>query len=133
MNKYISIIIVAVMFIVGLWLAMGDKVEITSPDINITPAGIYPRKKNFILIGVFEVGAQVDQQLAIIHLADAQKFFKMQGPQGLHVKVTDLYQAAPVMADLAQQFGPDYQASDWSKTQGNLFQSVRMEKIVYIE
>lgn len=114
----------------SLGLAMGDPVEITSPDINITPAGIYPRKKNFTLIGVFEVGGQVDQQLAIIHLADAQKFFKLQGPQGLHVKVDDLYQAGGVMGELAQQFGPGYQVSDWSKTQGNLFQSVRMEKIV---
>ncbi|HWV14218.1 MAG TPA: lipoprotein-releasing ABC transporter permease subunit [Cellvibrio sp.] len=114
----------------SLGLAMGDKVVITSPDINITPAGIYPRTKSFTLVGVFEVGAQVDQQLAIVHLKDAQKFFRTQGPQGLHVKVDDLYQAASVMDDLGRQFGKDYTVTDWSKTQGNLFQSVQMEKIV---
>lgn len=113
-----------------LGLALGDKVIITSSDINITPAGIYPRTKSFTLVGVFEVGAQVDQQLAIIHLHDAQKFFRMQGPQGLHVKVNDLYQASSVMNGLAQQFGSDYSVSDWTKTQGNLFQSVKMEKMV---
>lgn len=114
----------------NLGLALGDKVEITSPDINITPAGIYPRKKNFVLVGVFEVGAQVDQQLGIIHLSDAQKFFKMQGPQGLHVKMKDLYEASTVMSQLSTQLGKEYSVSDWSKTQGNLFQSVKMEKIV---
>ena len=113
-----------------LGLALGDKVVITSPEITITPAGIYPRTKSFTLVGVFEVGAQVDQQLAIIHLNDAQKFFRLQGPQGLHIKVTDLYQAGAVMSELAQEFGSEYSVSDWSKTQGNLFQSVKMEKIV---
>ncbi|RYY02042.1 MAG: lipoprotein-releasing ABC transporter permease subunit [Gammaproteobacteria bacterium] len=113
-----------------LGLALGDKVVITSPDINITPAGVYLRKKSFTLVGVFEVGAQVDLELAIIHLADAQKFFRVQGAQGLHVKVNDLYQAGNVMSDLAAKFGSDYKVKDWSQTQGSLFQSVKMEKIV---
>ncbi len=113
-----------------LGLALGDKVVITSPEITITPAGIYPRTKSFRLVGVFEVGAQVDQQLAIIHLSDAQKFFRSAGPQGLHVKVSDLYIAGAVMSDLAKKFDSNYSVTDWSKTQGNLFQSVKMEKIV---
>ena len=114
-----------------LGLAMGDKVVITSSDINITPAGIFPRNKSFTLIGVFQVGNQVDNSLAMIHLQDAQKFFRVPGDaQGLHVKTTDLYQASPVMADLAQQFGREYKVKDWTQTQGSLFQSVKMEKIV---
>ena len=114
-----------------LGLALGDKVVITSPDINITPAGVYLRKKSFTLVGVFEVGAQVDMDLALIHLNDAQKFFRIQGAaQGLHVKANDLYDAAGVMSDLAKQFGSEYRVKDWSQTQGSLFQSVKMEKIV---
>jgi lipoprotein-releasing system permease protein len=114
----------------SLGLALGDKGVITSSDINITPAGIFPRNKGFTLVGVFEVGAQVDQDLAIIHLNDAQKFFRVKGAQGLHVKVTDLYQAGSVMGELAKQFGSEYTVKDWSQTQGSLFQSVKMEKIV---
>jgi lipoprotein-releasing system permease protein len=114
-----------------LGLALGDKVVITSPDINITPAGVYLRKKSFTLVGVFEVGAQVDMDLALIHLNDAQKFFRVQGAaQGLHVKANDLYEAAGVMSDLSKQFGSEYRVKDWSQTQGSLFQSVKMEKIV---
>jgi lipoprotein-releasing system permease protein len=113
-----------------LGLALGDKVVITSPDINITPAGIFPRNKSFTLVAVFEVGAQVDQDLAMIHIQDAQKFFRVQGAQGLHIKVTDLYEAGQVMGDLAKQLGEGYSVKDWSQTQGSLFQSVRMEKIV---
>lgn len=113
-----------------LGLALGDKVVITSPDINITPAGIFPRNKSFTLVAVFEVGAQVDQDLVMIHIEDAKKFFRVQGAQGLHVKVTDLYEAGQVMSELAAQLGENYSVKDWSQTQGSLFQSVRMEKMV---
>lgn len=111
-------------------LAPGDKVMVTSPDINITPAGVFPRNKNFTLVGVFEVGGQVDFNLALIHLNDAQKFFRVPGVQGLHVKTTDLYEAAAVMKNLKATLGDDYSVKDWSQTQGSLFQSVKMEKIV---
>jgi len=123
-------IVMGVLMARQLNLALGDKVVLTSSDINITPAGVYTRKKSFILVGVFEVGAQVDAEMAIIHLADAQKFFRVPGPQGLHVKVTNLYDAANVMATLAKQLGGEYKVKDWTQTQGSLFQSLKMEKIV---
>lgn len=113
-----------------LGLTRGDKVVITSPDIVITPAGAYPRKKSFTLVGVFEVGSQVDQSLAFVHLVDAQRLFRQAGPQGLHVKTVDLYQAPQVMAQLGKNLGDSVKIKDWSQTQGSLFQSVKMEKIV---
>ncbi|MFC3116964.1 lipoprotein-releasing ABC transporter permease subunit [Cellvibrio fontiphilus] len=114
-----------------LMLTPGDKVRVTSPEINMTPMGAFTRSRSFTLVGVFEAKAQVDSTLALIHLSDAQKFLRHQGAQGLHVKTTDLYVAARVMAELRQQLGADqYQVKDWSQTQGSLFQAVKMEKIV---
>jgi lipoprotein-releasing system permease protein len=114
----------------SLGLALGDKVTLTLPDITITLAGIYPRTKRFTLVGVFQVGAQVDQTLAMIHIEDAQRLLRFQGVQGLHVKVDDIYQAGAVMGQLAAQLGNDYTVKDWSQTQGSLFQAVKMEKVV---
>lgn len=114
-----------------LMLTPGDKVRVTSPEINMTPMGVFTRSRSFTLVGVFEVKAQVDSTLALIHLQDAQKFLRQPGVQGLHVKTTDLYKAGLVMAELRQQLGEgQYQVKDWSQTQGSLFQAVKMEKIV---
>lgn len=114
-----------------LMLTPGDKVRVTSPEINMTPMGAFTRSRSFTLVGVFEVKAQVDSTLALIHLQDAQKFLRQPGVQGLHVKTTDLYSAGRVMAELRQQLGEQqYQVKDWSQTQGSLFQAVKMEKIV---
>jgi lipoprotein-releasing system permease protein len=97
----------------------------------MTPMGAFTRSRSFTLVGVFEVKAQVDSTLVLIHLQDAQKFLRQPGVQGLHVKTTDLYSAGRVMAELRQQLGEQqYQVKDWSQTQGSLFQAVKMEKIV---
>lgn len=114
----------------SLGIAPGDKVTLTLSDINITPAGVFPRMRPFTLVGVFEVGAQVDQSLAMIHIEDAKRLFRYQGVQGLHVKVTDIYRAGSVMNELATGFGEGFTVKDWSQTQGSLFQAVKMEKIV---
>lgn len=113
-----------------LMLAPGDKIRITAPEINITPMGAFTRSRSFTLVGVFEVGAQVDSTLALVHLQDAQKFLRQPGVQGLHVKTTNMFDAAKVMSELRAQLGAEYRVKDWSQTQGSLFQAVKMEKIV---
>jgi len=108
---------------------IGDSVLMTLSDISITPAGIFPRTKRFTVVGIFEVGAQVDQSLAMIHLGDAQKMFRYGDKvQGLRVKFDDIYQAQEKIAVLQKQLGDQYQLTDWSQTQGSLFQAVQMEK-----
>ncbi|MGS2718722.1 lipoprotein-releasing ABC transporter permease subunit [Eionea flava] len=108
---------------------MGDAVVMTLPDISITPAGIFPRTKRFTVVGIFEVGAQVDQSLAMIHLSDAQKMFRYGNTvQGLRLKFDDIYAAQPAIQELQQQLGDQYSVRDWSETQGSLFQAIQMEK-----
>lgn len=113
----------------SLRVNLGDKVVMTLPEVTITPAGLFPRVKRFTVVGIFEVGAQVDQSLAMIHLADAQKLFRYGNQvQGLRIKVDDIYNAQLVTERLQQQLGSAYALSDWSQTQGSLFQAVQMEK-----
>lgn len=115
----------------NMGLAIGDTVSITLPQVSITPAGVFPRSKRFTVAGVFEVGAQVDQTLALIHLADAQKLFRFgNAVEGLHLKYDDIYQAPMLISQLAVELGEGYKAKDWSQTQGSLFQAVKMEKTV---
>ncbi len=114
-----------------LGVSTGDKVALTLPVMSITPAGVFPRSKRFTVVAVFEVGAQVDQSLALIHLADAQKLFRLPGQvHGLRMQFDDLYTAPMQLRALLQRLGNDYVGKDWSQTQGSLFQAVKMEKTV---
>src|SRR5690606_14937934 len=92
-----------------LQLAPGDKIRVTSPEINMTPLGAFTRTRNFTLMGVFEVGAEVDTRLAMIHIDDAKTFLRVPGVQGLHVKTTDMFLAPQVMSELRQELGESVQ------------------------
>ena len=115
----------------ALGVTMGDKLSMTLPAISITPAGVFPRSKRFTVVGVFEVGAQVDERLALIHLEDAQKLYRRPATvEGLRLRYDDIYQAPAQIKSLLAHMGEDYLGRDWSQTQGSLFQALKMEKTV---
>lgn len=124
-----------------LGVAPGDKINITLPQLVVTPVGIYPRVKRFTVVGVFEVGAQVDQQLVVIHLQDAQKLFRLgDRVSGIEIKTEDMYRADLTAKTLINSFVEagetladdknNIEVRDWSQTQASLFSAVKMEKIV---
>jgi lipoprotein-releasing system permease protein len=118
-----------------LGVTLGDKINITLPQLTVTPMGIYPRVKRFTVIGIFEVGAQVDQRLVVTHLADAQKLLRLgDAVSGIELRTRDMYEADQWAAQLWAQL-PDAQKNaltvrSWSDTQASLFSAVKMEKTV---
>jgi lipoprotein-releasing system permease protein len=112
-------------------LNLGDKIAIVLPKVTVTPAGIFPRVKQFTVVGVFELGAALDAVEAFIHLDDGAKLFGVkEGVQGLRVKTTDVLTASRVASKLQTVLGQDYKVSDWGVLQGNLFKAVKMEKLM---
>ncbi|MFT7223503.1 MAG: lipoprotein-releasing system permease protein [Cellvibrionaceae bacterium] len=110
-------------------IGIGDTLVMTLPQISVTPAGIFPRVKRFRVVDLFEVGAQVDHSLALIHLADAQRLFRFgDSVQGLRLHTRDIYRTSAVIESLSAQLGEGFLLRDWSQTQGSLFQSIKMEK-----
>lgn len=120
----------------NMGVSIGDKVSVTLPIVSITPAGVFPRSKRFTVVGVFEVGAQVDQTLALINLQDAQKLFRLPDQvQGLRLRFDDIYRAPAYLGNIISELNAtkpsaEYKGKDWSQTQGSLFQAVKMEKMV---
>ena len=118
-----------------LGVTLGDKLSITLPQLQVTPLGVFPRVKRFTLVGVFEVGAQVDQTQAFIHIEDAQRLLRL-GDQisGIEINTLDRFnapQTAAILTETIQLEGLDQvNVVDWSETQGSLFSAVELEKTV---
>lgn len=111
-----------------LGLVVGDKVTLIMPEASLTPAGVLPRLKRFTLVGTFAVGADLDSNLALLHLADAQKMARLSEPQGLRIKTNDLFAAPRIARQLALELSGDYYSTDWTRMYGNLFQAIKLEK-----
>jgi len=110
---------------------LGDTVEITVPRLTVTPMGSFPRRKRFTVVGIFEVGAELDSSQAYINLEAGQKLFGMhQAVEGLRVRLTDLFAAPSFAAQLQQELGETVEVRDWGRSQGSLFAAIRMEKVM---
>ncbi|MDQ3261989.1 MAG: lipoprotein-releasing ABC transporter permease subunit [Pseudomonadota bacterium] len=110
----------------------GDKVVLISPQGQVTPAGIVPRLKQFMVTGIFEVGMfEYDNGLALIHLADAQKLYRMnENVSGVRLKLDDLFEAPRVARELTTMISADAYISDWTRSHANFFRAVQIEKNV---
>jgi lipoprotein-releasing system permease protein len=111
-----------------LGLILGDKVTLIMPEASLTPAGVLPRLKRFTLVGTFAVGADLDSNLALLHLIDAQKMARLTMPQGMRIKTTDLFAAPKISRELAMELKGNYYSTDWTRMYGNLFQAIKLEK-----
>jgi lipoprotein-releasing system permease protein len=111
-------------------LLPGDKMTLIVPEVGSVPGGITPRMHRLTLVGVFKVGAELDGSLGLIHIADAAKMQRLSEGQvpSLRLKLKDLYQAPQVSQQIAKGLGAEYHASDWTHTQGSLFNAMKMEK-----
>lgn len=115
-----------------LGVGVGDKLTFVAPEVSVTPAGMFPRMKRFTVVGIFHVGAgEIDGYLGLTNLSDLSRLhrWKADQVQGLRLKFDDLFQAPRVTYQIAQQLGEDqYYSRDWTRTHGNLYQAIRMEK-----
>jgi lipoprotein-releasing system permease protein len=115
-----------------LGLAIGDKVTFVAPEVSVTPAGMFPRMKRFTVVGIFHVGAgEIDGHVVMAHVEDAGRLLRLKPGevQGIRLKLHDLFQAPQVAWELATLLrDQDFYARDWTRTHGNLYQAIRMEK-----
>ena len=115
-----------------LGVSLGGKITFVAPEVTVTPAGMFPRLKRFTLVGIFHVGAgEIDGYVAMTHVQDLARLQRRQADQvqGIRLKVADLFQAPRTAWELAQTLGErEYYARDWTRTHGNLYQAIRMEK-----
>lgn len=114
-----------------LGVGVGDKITFVAPEVTVTPAGVFPRMKRFTVQGIFHVGAgEIDGYVAMANITDMARLhrWKPDQVQGLRLRFDDLFQAPAIAAVLARELGDDFYSRDWTRTHGNLYQAIRMEK-----
>ncbi len=115
-----------------LGVTVGEKVVLMAPQGQFTPTGVVPRIKQFKVVGIFQIGMyEYDAGLALIHMADAAKLYRM-GDQvsGVRLKLNDLFDATAESARLNTQLKGQYYITDWTQQHANFFKAIQLEKRV---
>ncbi|HZA94708.1 MAG TPA: lipoprotein-releasing ABC transporter permease subunit [Burkholderiaceae bacterium] len=112
-----------------LGVLRGEKVTLIAPQGQVTPAGVVPRLKQFTVISTFDSGHfEYDSSLALIHIGDAARLFRVDGPTGVRLKLKDLERAPEVALELARSFDPGVLVRDWGRQNRSYFAAVQIEK-----
>jgi lipoprotein-releasing system permease protein len=107
----------------------GEPLTLISPSGQVTPAGALPRLKQMRLAGLFSSGHyEYDAALVFMHVDDAARLFRQEGPGGMRVKLRDLHQAREVAAELQLALGSGFYVRDWTQQNRTWFAAVQVEK-----
>jgi lipoprotein-releasing system permease protein len=113
----------------ALGVQVGDKVTLVTPGGQVTPAGVVPRLRQFTLTGTFEAGHfEYDSGLAMIHIDDAARLFRLDGPTGVQLRVSDPTQARAIAGDLIGRLPAGLMLDDWTRTNRHWYDAVQIEK-----
>jgi lipoprotein-releasing system permease protein len=113
----------------ALGVLLGDKLTLIAPQGQVTPAGVVPRLKQFTVVSTFDSGHfEYDSSLALIHIGDAARLFRVDGPTGVRLKLTDMQRAPEVAVQLAQSLERGLLVRDWTRQNRSWFAAVQIEK-----
>ena len=113
----------------SLGARVGDKVTLITPSGQVTPAGVVPRLKQMTVVGLFDSGHfEYDSALVLMHMDDAARIYRLEGPTGIRLKLRDLHQARTVAAELAKSMTGELLIRDWTRQNRSWFAAVQVEK-----
>lgn len=116
----------------ALAVDVGGKVDLMIPKASLTPAGVVPRFRRFKVAGVFSADMyEYDRSLALVHIADAQRLYRV-GSQvtGLRLQFDDMFAAPKLRQEIEMAISGPWFVSDWTRQHRNFFQAIATEKTV---
>lgn len=112
-----------------LELAVGDSVMLVSTFVPISPMGEFPRQKPFTVGAVFGVGSEIDGNLALVHMQDAQRLYRLgDNIHGYRLRTADLFQVFDIQQALLDALPAGLSLSNWSNSYGTIYDNIRMSK-----
>ncbi len=114
-----------------LGLVVGDQILIAVPKMKITPMGSIPRYKRFTLVGLFNTGAELDTRYVFSNIQDMDKLLGDKVPAlSLKLAYDEVLLAPELTPKLARFLGSQWKVTDWSLTQGQFFEAVKIERFM---
>ena len=108
----------------------GDSVTVLTSSSRLSPMGLVPKTKRFVVSGIFSTGLyEFDSSTALISLAAAQRFFTLEGRiSHLQIKISDIFQAEKIGDELKQILPPSTYVTTWMELNRSLFSALKLEK-----
>src|SRR5207237_2740774 len=116
----------------NLGVAVGDEVQVLSPQTTVSPLGAIPTGLSFRVAAVFSSGLyDLDSKWAYVPLERAQRLLRSGDiVSTIEVKVANIYDARVVGQRIANKLDHNLEFQDWMSLNQSIFQTLRLEKVV---
>jgi lipoprotein-releasing system permease protein len=107
-----------------------DVVTVLTPSTRLSPVGLVPRTKRFIVTGIFATGLyEFDSTTALISLPAAQKLLGLEGRVSfLQIMIKDIFKAPQVGEEIKGLLPPTAYVTTWMELNKSLFSALKLEK-----
>ena len=117
----------------NMGVSLGSDLLIFSPSESapMGAMGAIPKVESYKVGGIFQSGFyEYDSNLAMVSLENARRLMSVKGATAIGVKTRDLSRAERISSKVSDSAGTKYWARSWQSMNRNLFQALKLEKIV---
>lgn len=116
----------------SLGLAAGDRITLVAPEGDVTPFGMTPRVKAYVVSAIFEVGmSEYDSSIIYMPLEEAQLYFNSEGlVQSIEIfvdKPDEIDTMRPLIEAAAER---QIFITDWRQRNQTFFSALQVERNV---
>ncbi len=118
----------------ALGLSLGNTLSLYTPNLasQSTGRGLGSAKSHqFKVVGIFALGGELDLTTAYISLDYGAELLGLgDGVSGIRIKVDDVFAAPQLIRTLGYSQSQYMYLSDWTRTQGHLYQDIQLVRAV---
>ncbi|MGL4475897.1 MAG: FtsX-like permease family protein, partial [Shewanella sp.] len=113
-----------------LGLKLGDSLSLYIP--NQGGKGLaQARSLRFVVAGSFDFGGEIEQSLGYISMAYAQQVMELgNNVSGVRIRTDNVFAAPSLIRELGYQQTQYLYLSDWTRTQGHLYQDIQLVRML---
>jgi len=109
---------------------VGDVVSVVTASSRLSPLGLLPKTKRFLVTGIFNTGLyEFDNSTALVSIGVAQRLFGLEGRASyIQVKLRDIFSAPAVGEKIKAALPPVVYITTWMELNKSLFSALKLEK-----
>jgi lipoprotein-releasing system permease protein len=109
---------------------VGDLVDVVTASSTLSPMGLLPKRKRFLVSGIFNTGLyEFDNATALVSIGVAQRLFGLEGRASyIQVKLRDIFAAPEVGEKIRAALPPTVYITTWMELNKSLFSALKLEK-----
>lgn len=114
-----------------LGVEQGDYLTLMIPSIGSTSKVQAPKRVRVQVAGLLTLNGQIDHNLALVPLADAQQYAKLnQGVTGVSLKVSDVLNATQIVRESGNTLDVYVYLRSWQQKYGFLYRDIQLVRTI---